>query len=84
MRVRLQIDRLVLDGLPLDPNPGNKVKAAVERELIRLIAGEIPRGLTSGGAIPYLRADDMRLFKGVSPDGVGQKIARSVYGGLQR
>jgi hypothetical protein len=83
-RIRVRIDRLVLDGLPLERAQGPAVKAAVEAELSRLLAeGGIGRELALGGAVPSVPADSIRLAGG-GPAQVGKQIARSVYGGIGR
>jgi hypothetical protein len=83
-RIRVMIDRLVLDGLPLERAQGPAVKAAVEAELSRLLAeGGIDRGLALGGAVPSVSADSIKLAGG-GPAQVGMQIARSVYGGIGR
>ena len=56
MRVRIHIDRLVLDGFPLTAGQGRLVQAAVERELSRLIAGS----QESGSGTRYQMEQDAR------------------------
>lgn len=85
MNIKLHIDHLVLDGLPLDRAQGSVVKAAVEAELSRLI---VERGISSelmaGGALPSISADAIQAAQGASPVNLGRQIARSVYGGIGR
>ncbi|HKG15258.1 MAG TPA: hypothetical protein VKB12_18180 [Pyrinomonadaceae bacterium] len=85
MNVNLNIERLVLEGFQLRPGEHMLVRAAVERELSRLITerGVSPQ-LLSGGALPRLDAGDMRLNGGESPKQVGAQIARALYGGIGR
>jgi hypothetical protein len=83
MNVRLHIERLVLDGLPLAPGQAPLVQAAVEAELARLIAGSgVAPGLPSLGAVPALRAGDLQLAPGTTPAGIGSQIARAVFSGI--
>jgi len=85
LNVNLNIERLVLEGFQLRPGEHMLVRAAVERELSRLITerGVSPQ-LLSGGALPRLDAGDMRLNGGESPKQVGAQIARALYGGIGR
>jgi len=85
MRINLHIERLVLDGLPIERTQGSKIRAAVEQELTRLLAsGGLSSQLRTGGAIPLLRGRNIKLRKGASPAGVGAKIARAVHEGIAR
>src|SRR5260370_23970269 len=80
MKIKLHIERLVLDGLPIARTQGGKVRAAVEQELTRLLAtGGVSHELRPGGAMPSLRGGRMRLQKGISATEMGQEIARSVH-----
>jgi len=83
MTYRIQIERLVLDGLPVSRAQGPLVQAAVEAELSRLFtAGSLSPELLSGGAFPSLSAGAMPVAVGDTPSALGQRIARAVYGGL--
>jgi hypothetical protein len=82
MKVNLHIERLILNGLPIERAQGPLVKAALEVELTRLLAeGGLGAELTSGGAVPAIKADSIELIDG-SPTLMGRQIARSVYGGM--
>jgi hypothetical protein len=85
MKIHVHIERLVLDGLPMDRRSGLLVQAAIERELGRMFKERAhSENLISGGATPYLRTDDIS----VPPDGdaaqIGGDVARSIHGGLHR
>jgi hypothetical protein len=81
VKINLHIDRLVLDGIPVARIDSGRVRAAVERELTRLLAsGGLDRELKSGAAIPSLHAEKIRIDKLSRPDDVGRAIARSVHG----
>lgn len=85
MNVRLHVERLVLDGLPLAPGQAPLVQAAVEAELARLFAAGGPApGLASLGAVPALGAGGITLGEGAAPAEIGAQIAQAVYGGLGR
>ena len=83
MNIRLHIDRLILDGLNVDPGQGALVKASVEAELTRLLMdGGLAGGLQSGGAFPSIRTDTIEFAGNDNPLRQGQKIARSIYNGI--
>jgi len=81
MKIKLHIERLVLDGLPIARTQGGKVRAAVEQELTRLLAiGGVSHELRPGGAMPSLRGGNIRIEKGANAGDMGREIARSVHG----
>ena len=83
MNINLHIDRLVLDGLPIDRQQGSLVKAAVEAELSRLLtANGLANGLMTGGAMPSAPAPGIQMSGDTSPTRLGQQIGRAVYGGI--
>ena len=81
--IHLHIERLILDGLPIERAQGPHVQAAVEAELARLLT-ENGLGTSSeiGGAVPNVRADAIQLTSGSSPAEMGIQIAQSVYSGI--
>jgi hypothetical protein len=84
MKVRLHIDRLVLDGFDLPPLSRGELRAALEQELAHLIAaGGIAPTLAQGVALPALGAPQISAPQ-AGGDGaqLGTAIARSLYGGL--
>lgn len=80
MKVVIQIDRLVLDGIPANAAERARIRASVEGELARLI-GEQGLGIRSGGAVPAAQAPAI-AYRRESPRATGEKIARSVYASL--
>jgi hypothetical protein len=85
MNINLHIERLILDGLPLEARDGAAVRAAVETELARLLSHN--DGATSrqtGGATPSVRADAIQVTAQSSPTQIGQQIAGSIYGGIDK
>jgi hypothetical protein len=80
MTIRIHIERLVLEGLPLGVHDGPLVQAAVEAELARLMGGGAPP--PSGGATARVTAPSISLTTNSSPALLGQQIARSVHGGI--
>ncbi len=82
MNIKLHIDRLILEGLPVGATDGPGVRSAVESELTRLLTiGGVSESLQSG-AIPQIRADALRYSEHSDPKQLGQQIARSLYGGI--
>ena len=85
MNIRLHIERIVLDGLPVDRTQSGRLRAAVVSELTRLLAtGGLGRECISGGAVPSVRGGDLRVEKGSGASEVGKQIARSVHAGIGR
>lgn len=83
--IQLHIERLVLDGLPMERAQGPLVRAALEAELARLLTENgLGAALASGGAMPSVPASAMHLASAGNPSDLGIGIARSVYGGIGR
>ncbi len=83
MNIELHIERLILDGLPIEQRHSKEVKAAVEAGLTRLLTenGLSTEGIV-GGAVPLLRAEAIQLTNEVGATQLGAQIAQSVYGGI--
>jgi hypothetical protein len=82
MTIRVHIDRLVLEGMPVQRHEGLVVQRAVEKELARLLAeGGLAADLASGGAYPDVQAGNMHIT-GPGARAIGKGIARSIYGGI--
>jgi hypothetical protein len=80
MKVRLEIERLVVDGLPLSRGEAGRLRSAVEAELVRLLADG---GLgVQGGAIASVAGPTVPVGDGRDPVAVGTQVARAVYGSL--
>lgn len=85
MNINLHIERLILDGLPLEDGNAPLLKVAVEAELTRLLTAEgLPDGLMAGGALPRVSAGSIQPAGNVSAGSLGQQIARAVYEGIGR
>lgn len=84
MNVNLHIERLILDGVEIQPGQQHSLATAVESELVRLLsAGGLSRELTAGGALPSIKANGIELSNGLNQIGLGKQIAQSVYSGLK-
>ena len=82
MNIKLRIDRLILEGLPVSSTEVPAVRAAVESELARLLATHGLSHEPQGGAIPQVRAGNLQLSAESSPAQLGKQIAQSVHGGI--
>src|SRR5215471_11387998 len=83
MKIKLHIERLVLDGLPVSRLHGPLVQAAVERELTRLLMhGGLSHELRRGGAIAAVRGESIRLARQNQAGALGEQIGRAVYGSI--
>ncbi len=81
--IHLYIDRLILDGLPVDRIQAPQVQMAVQAELRRLLVENgLSPDLQAGGASPSVRANAIQLTTGSNPAQMGTQIAQSVYSGI--
>jgi len=85
MKVNLHIERLVLDGVGIEPHQQAGMKAAVEAELAGALAGNgIGSGLQGGGSFRSVRADSISVGGQNEPAQLGQQIGQAVYGGISK
>lgn len=85
MKIRLHIEQLVLDGLPVTNLQGLQVRDAVERELAQLLAADgLSEDLRRGGAVLHVRCGAIQLAKANHATRLGRQIAGAVYGGVGR
>ena len=83
MKINLHIERLVLEGLPLNSWQAPLVQLAVQEELTRLLGlRPVATQLRSGGAVPYARGGAVRFRGETGPRHLGTQIAQSVHDGL--
>jgi hypothetical protein len=85
MKINLHIERLVLDGLPIDHHDAPLVQTAVETELTRLLGAEELRSRlnVSSVATPRVTAPGIQVLN-ENPVQAGEQIAQAVHGGLTR
>ncbi len=82
MIIRVHIDRLVLDGVPIDKAQGPAIGAAVQAELARLIAEKADvSGFPIEGA-DRLQGPAIEVRGGEVAHAFGARIAGSAYGSL--
>lgn len=80
MNIRLHIERLVLEGLPLGAHQGASVQATVQAELCRLLgAGALSGCFRQTSVATYVRADKIHLRSEMGAREIGHQIALSVY-----
>jgi hypothetical protein len=85
VNINLHIEQLVLDGVFVESHQRPLLKASLETELGRLLAQKgIGSSLQSGGAFKTKRTDAVEIGQTGRPSHFGRKIARSVYGGINR
>lgn len=83
MRIQIHIERLVLDGLPVERRHAPLVQQAVEAELARLLTTEgVGEGLKFGGAVDRLAGGVIEVGQRAEPARLGEQIARAVYGSI--
>ena len=84
MNINLNIERLVLDGLPLNRFEAEQMKGAVELELSHLLSEDaLAPHLLSGGAYPSLRVGEMGILAS-SPESLGKQVAQTIHGGINK
>jgi hypothetical protein len=85
MNIYLNIDELVLDGLPIGAEDTSALRTALETELTHLLSGEASTaGLRRKGNLASLPITDIVLEGNHTPADLGQQIARAVYGGMKQ
>lgn len=81
MNINIDIEKLILEGVPISPSQGRLLQAAVETELARLLANEgLPNNLLSGGVAP---SNAIQQKPGTNPTQMGQQIAQRIYRGMK-
>jgi hypothetical protein len=83
VNINLHIERLVLDGLPLEQRQGVHLQAAVEQELTRLLTdGQLTTQFNSGGTFASVNGGSIQSAECANPAGLGGQIAKAVYSGF--
>jgi hypothetical protein len=78
MRIRIEIDELVLHGFNYHDH--GRISAAIKGELARLIRENgLPQGMNVAKEIPQIDAGSFNLSDRTSPKAVGAQVARSIY-----
>ena len=85
MKINLHIERVVLEGIAIEPHEQSVLMATIETELGRLLAQNgIESDLQNGGASNAIRTSSIDIGEKDKPAHLGRHIARSVYGGINR
>jgi hypothetical protein len=84
VKINLNIDRLVLEGIDLPRHHHAVVKSAVEKELTRLLASNSHVfAHLSGGSMSHLTTTDIHIRghdpSAVAAEALGNRIARAVF-----
>jgi hypothetical protein len=80
MKISLHIERLLLDGLPLNAHDRPALERALRQELQTLLSNS---HFAQGQSIASLRGTDLALAKS-NPTTIGSQIAKSIHGGLTK
>jgi hypothetical protein len=82
-RLVVHIERLVLEGLPLQVKDGPLVQSALEAELTRLLTRDgLASALATGGAIASLPRVEVAGAAGREPSALGLQVAQALHGAL--
>lgn len=82
MKIQVNIERLILEGIDLPAGQPPRLQAAVEAELARLLGARgLSPDLSSGGSLPSLPVQILN-YAGNNPAQLGKQIARSMYSSL--
>jgi hypothetical protein len=83
LRISIQIERLVVDGIDLQRSQRPWLQAAFEQELMRLLVQKgLHQDLASGVAVPRLNAPAIEVHPKTKPQVLGQQIAQAVHRGI--
>jgi hypothetical protein len=83
MSLRIHIERLLLDGIPIGRHDARLIQAAVEAKLAELFEGDsgMPR-INFDSALPHLRGANITLSTDFEPAAAGAQIARAVHSAI--
>lgn len=81
--IRIHIERLILDGLPLAHRDRPRLQASIEEELARLLSeGTLAFDLRAPGMFPRLTGGTLELTGNDDQRLLGKQIAQAVYRGI--
>lgn len=85
MNINLHIERLVLDGVSIEPHQRADLKAAVETELSqRLVSQGIGSTMQSDNNRQSVRGGSISIENIRKPTSLGQQIGSAVYRGIEK
>lgn len=83
LKINLHIERMVLDGLPIETGERQLLQESVKSELTRmLMKNGLSSHLTDSKVLARISAKQMQLGSDDDTTRIGRKIAQSVYGGI--
>ena len=83
MNIELHIERLILDGVAVEPHGREEVKAAVVAELTRLLKVNGLRAELLSSKVPFSPGTgEIQVTRQTAPAQLGNQIARAVHGGI--
>lgn len=81
--IRVHIERLILDGLPIPHSQRSRLQIAIEEELAHLlIHGTLAIALQTPGMLSSLNGGTIELDGNEEPQMLGKRIAQAVYRGI--
>jgi hypothetical protein len=83
MDINLHIERLVLDGVGIQPQQAHALKAVVESALRQqLVSQGVGSGMRSEASSPSVRGGSVSIQIGQGTGSLGQQIGHAVYRGI--
>ena len=79
--VRLHIERLVLEGVPVTQAQAPDIQAAIESELVQLLSSRDLSGI-SASASGRISAGQLNVSRKINSERFGRQIARKIHHGL--
>ena len=81
MKIELHIERVILDGVPMDQP--RVLRRALERELSnRLKEGGLSPEFRQSAAVPYVGGETIEIRQGQPATRLSTQVARAVYRGI--
>jgi hypothetical protein len=85
MNINLHIERLVLEGLPVDQTQETLIHKTVEQQLTSLLAnGDLHDALRRGGNVHRMQTAAIRIAPEAGPTHLGKQIAGTLFGGIAK
>lgn len=85
MNINLHIERLVLDGISVEPHQRAELKATVEATLSQqLVSQGISSAIQSNNNFQSVKGDSISIENIHRPTSLGQQIGDAVYRGLEK
>jgi hypothetical protein len=83
MKMRVHIERLILEGLPAGSAQGPQIGSTIQKELVRLLAAHgLTDELRDGISVPRIQAGTIQIGPENQPAKLGNSIAQAVHEGI--